>query len=127
MTFNKGDILLPRQRTNDPQKLRHPAVVWTDGVDGNMIFSGVMLTKSPPRGGYDNVKMNPEHFCEGFKISCNNSHFVNQIFEKSPAWGPFEKVGQLTAEGIRFIEEKISYDNPQSFDEYIKKWNNESS
>jgi hypothetical protein len=56
----------------------------------------------------------------GFAVAYKNTHFVNQIFEKIPAWEPFKKVGQLTPEGVKFIEDKISNAAPLPFDQYIQ-------
>lgn len=119
MSFRKGDIILPTERTGDLSKLRHPAIVWDDNVVDGDDFSGVMITKSAPSRDYDNVKMKSEHFEAGYSIQYNKSHFVNQVFIKFVVWGPFEKVGRLTGEGIRFIEDRISGDEQISYEDYL--------
>lgn len=121
MSFKKGDIIWPQQRTQDPTKLRHPAVVWdVNEVIGDTVFLGVMLTSAPPSVRHDNILMQDSHFCKGFKVEYKTTYFVNQIFEKIPIWGPFEKVGQLTPEGIEFIEGRISKAPAQPFDRYVQ-------
>lgn len=120
MCFFKGDIVWPENRTADPEKLRHPAIVWDEKTDGRNDFTGIMITSSGPGNGYDNIKMKPAHFVEGWAVVCKNSHFVNQKFQKFAYLGPFKKVGALTDEGIAFIEKNISEKEPIPFEEYKK-------
>ena len=52
----------------------------------------------------------------------NNTHFVNTELLKKDEWKPFEKVGELTDEGIEFIESKMKDKNPMLWENYnIKK------
>src|SRR5688572_14037542 len=99
MAFTKGDILLPSNRVarkNWLNGLFHPAVVWDDAYDGNTDFSGIMLTHSPPLGGFNNILMTKNHFEVGYSIIFSNTYFVSQIFTKFQQWGPFELAGKLT-------------------------------
>jgi hypothetical protein len=121
MVFYKGDIVLSKNPTYDKTQLLHPAIVWDDKTSGDSDFTGIMLTKADAAKGYNNVTMAPEHFSTGFKIVYKQSHFVNQRFVKFASWGAFEKVGELTAEGIKFIEEKISTAPVIPFEIYIQK------
>lgn len=119
MVFYKGDIIWPIRRTSDPKKLRHPAVVWEDQTSGEEDFMGIMLTSSTPQRGYDNIHMKLNHFKIGMEVSYKRSYFVNQVFIKFASWGPFEKVGELTDGGKRYIEMYISTGDAVSFDEYL--------
>lgn len=120
MSFSKGDIVWPKMRTQDPKKLRHPAIVWDTKADDKNDFTGIMVTSSKSKNGSTNILMKPEHFLENWKVCYKKSHFVNQMFVKFASWGPFEKVGQLTKDGVAFIEENISQDAPIPFEDYLK-------
>lgn len=115
MVFYKGDIIWPIARTQDGGKLRHPAVVWDDTISGNNDFTGIMLSSVGPPGYPDNILMEQAHFLPGFY---KNTHFINRRFIKLAGWGPFEKVGTLTKEGISFIESRLSATPPLPFDVY---------
>lgn len=117
MTFYKGDIVLPIQSTQNPKKLRHPAVIWDHQISGSDDFTGIMLTRASNNRFPDNIAMKSEHFSEGFY---NRTHFVNQRFIKFSHWGPFKKIGCLTSEGIAYIEEKLSENGPLPFDDYLE-------
>lgn len=108
---------MPVNRTQDPTKLRHPAVVWNNEITGDDDFLGIMLSKSGPDRFPNNVPMKPNHLSAGFY---NNTHFVNQRFIKLAGWGPFEKVSNLTVTGIAFIEQNLSDNPPLPFDAYLE-------
>ena len=63
--------------------------------------------------------MDKSHFVEGQQLQWNESqHFVNRLFIKFAAWGPFTKIGELTKQGIIFIEENLKDIGPVPFDVY---------
>lgn len=99
--------------------LYHPAVVWDDYYVGKSDFHGIMLTHTAPNGQFDNIPMAANHFENGHEVSFSNTHFVNQLFIKFQGWGTFEFVGRLTAEGIEFIENRLSMiSDPMEFIKY---------
>lgn len=118
MTFNKGDIIRSKIKTTNRDELFHPAIVWDESVVDGADFAGIMLTSSGPSNIYDNIPMALEHFHVGWTIGYRNSYFVNQLFIKFANWAPFEKVGQLTTEGIEFIESCISENPKEPFTSY---------
>jgi len=122
--FKKGDIILPvspAKRCERLSDLFHPAVVWDNRYDGESDFKGIILTSS--NKFENNIALQEQHFHSGYEIGYNNSHFINQVYYKFGKWGPFEKVGQLTKEGVCFIEENLICDSAIPFVEYIKQLN----
>lgn len=118
MTYRKGNILwVPNERRN-PRFLKHAAVVWDSNYDGNGDFNGIMLTHSSPNNRFDNILMTVAHFENDFEFKFDNTHFVNQIFTKFGEWGPFYFAGNLTYEGIQFIESQLSNHEPIEFKIY---------
>jgi hypothetical protein len=120
--FKKGDIVWVEPQKRDKQKLRHAAVVWSDGIKGD--FEGIMLTHSTPSHEYKNILMAKEHFVDGYEYKFDNTHFVAQVFTKYADWGPFYKAGELTEEGIKFIEDGLTtkeQKTPIPFENYIKR------
>jgi len=93
----KGDILKGKKGV-----IYHYAI-HLDG-DLNQDFIGAVLTTKGSDKYKDNVPMKKEHFVEGHKIGFDNSHIIKMRFVKLKEWGPFEKVGELTKEGVKFIE-----------------------
>lgn len=118
VSFIKGDIIWVKRNRRNPQELRHPAVVWDESVEDDADFHGIMLSHSPRSERFDNILMSIEHFEVGSKVTFSNTHFVNQLFIKFQEWGPFYKVGKITARGIEFIETNLSQTEPLSFEFY---------
>jgi hypothetical protein len=52
-------------------------------------------------------------------VTFKNSKLVPAKLYKPENWGPFEKVGQLSADGIAFVEEKIGHLDAEYWEEYI--------
>lgn len=86
-----------------------------------------MLTKSNNHA--DNILMAEEHFkkvdLDGkkYEFSFNNTHLVNTELIKKDEWKPFMKVGELTDEGIKFVESKISDRDPMFWEGYLNTKN----
>jgi ribosomal small subunit protein bTHX len=107
--LNKGDILWAcnKYKTNNP----HP-IVFLEERDEDC-FDACCLS-SKPTGG--NLKMESEHFCDKdelgnlYTFSHNKtSYLVMKRYEKKNDWVFGKKpVGQLSEEGIRFVESQIS-------------------
>ncbi len=113
--MNKGDILYGRKNTDAV----HP-IVYLRRRDENF-FIGAMLTKS---GNYtNNILMAEKHFKKidlngkKYEFRFKNTHFVRAELIKKEEWRPFKKVGELTKEGIKFIESKISNKNPEFWED----------
>lgn len=124
--MKKGDILFGRKNSD----AIHP-IVYLRYHDRNF-FIGAMLTKSKH---YEyNIPMKEDHFKNNdsdgrkFEFDFNNTRLVNTELIKKEEWQPFRKVGELTDEGIKFVESKISDKSPVLWEEYInnKKQANET-
>lgn len=115
--MKKGDILFGRKNSD----AIHPIVYW--GKRDKNFFVGIMLTTSPNHT--DNVLMAVEHFKKidsngnEYELYFNDTYFVNKELIKKDEWKPFRKVGELTEEGIKFIESKISHTNPVLWKDYL--------
>jgi len=117
--MNKGEIFFGRRDS----KAKHP-IVYLQKHDQNF-FVGDMLTKS---NNYpNNILMEEKYFKkedpEGkrYKLSFNNTHLVKAKLMKRKEWKPFKKVGELTDEGIAFVEYEIIDKNLGHWEEYLNK------
>lgn len=117
MAFSKGDIVRTKPGNRHHKKLKHPAIVW-EYTDDESNFTAVMLTHAGTERYFDNIAMEAVHFVQGMEVTYLNTHFVNQIFVKPQAWGPFYKAGALTDEGLEFIEQNLTKIDPMPFDSY---------
>lgn len=115
--MDTGDIVWGRKGSD----AFHPIVYW--GNHDKNFFVGIMLTTSPNHA--DNILMAEKHFNKKdsngkkCKFCFNNTHFVDKKLIKKDEWGPFKKVGELTKEGIEFIESKISNKKPVFWEHYL--------
>ena len=115
--MKKGDIVFGRKKSD----AIHP-IVYLREYDINF-FIGAMLTKS--NRYKDNILMLGSHFNkEGskgrkYKFNFNNTHLVKTELIKKDEWKPFKKVGELTGEGIKFVESNIKQTNPILWEDYL--------
>lgn len=117
MNWNKGDIL----KGNYELGAIHP-IIFLEGYS-NDYFIGAMITSSPEYKKTKNILMRKEHFVEKYKIHFNNSHLVDAKLYKKLEWGPFKKTGELTLEGIKFVESIIHKKYPIVWEDYLKMKN----
>lgn len=116
MDFKQGEIIRATKR--DKSKGLHYIVVWTDFNEGTD-FIGIMLTTSTADEYPDNVPLDLDHIQEGFDFKWKNSNFVNRLFIKFAAWGPFSKVGELTERGCQYLQDNLQDIEPVPFEEYL--------
>lgn len=115
--MKKGDVL----RGKEGSDAIHPIVFLRD-QDKNF-FIGAMLTTSDYYA--DNILMSETHFKKEYsngkkcKLCFKKTHLVNTELIKRDAWKPFVKVGELTDEGIKFVESKIGDKKPVLWEEYL--------
>lgn len=121
MNRSIGDIL---EASNRSYKAGKHYIIFYDGYDDNEFMGGVLTsTDNFP----ENILMNEYHFINtdengnDFKVTYKNSKLVPAKLYKPENWGPFEKVGQLSAEGIAFVEDKIGHLEAEFWEEYILK------
>lgn len=114
--MKKGDIL------KGSKKEAFHFIVYLEEKDKNG-FIGAVLTHSNINC---NVLMKEKHFKTkqtngrkwGFQF--DNTYLVIKQFKKPISWGPYRKIGELTNEGVRFVELKIKNQKLLFWDEYIK-------
>ncbi len=100
--MERGDILEGTER--DLDKAYH-RIVYLDTHDG-ATFVGAVLTHRRK----DNVLMDEAHFRKidsenkPYIFVFENTCLVKGRFIKLQNWGPFKKIGEVTAEGLKFIE-----------------------
>jgi hypothetical protein len=116
--MKKGEIF---KGTNRKQEAAYHPIVYLENYRGNS-FVGAVLTHSEEQG---NTLMEKGHFkevdAEGkkYEINFDNTHLVINRFIKPEEWGPYIKIGELTEEGIKFVELITSGHKAESWEEYI--------
>lgn len=113
--FITGDILQATHR--ELRKGYHP-IIFVSGRS-EFDFIGAMITHHPDEDR--NVRMDVSHFEPGYLITFDNSYLVKARLIKPEEWGPFDKVGQLTETGIKFVENKISGQQEETFAHYFAR------
>lgn len=118
--FSKGDIL---EATHRELTKGYHYIVYFEGYS-DLNFCGCMITHS---NGNNNISMEAQHFetndknGKPYKVGYDNTYLVKGKFLKSEEWGPFEKVGALTVEGINFLDEVISGLGAETFSDYYRR------
>ena len=118
--FSKGDIL---EATHRELKKGYHYIVYYEG-HSNLSFCGCMITHS---NDSKNTPMEAQYFETNddngnpYKIGYDNTYLVKGKFLKSEEWGPYEKVGALTATGIDYLDEMVSGLNSETFSDYYRR------
>lgn len=114
--MKKGDIVYGKNNLEGG----HP-ILFLDNKD-DYTFVGAMLTKA---GAYEgNHLMRREFFRERdenervFSFKFNSTHLVGHSLLKRLEWEPFEKVGELTPEGLAFVENILKGKEPVFWEDY---------
>ena len=116
MQFNKGDIITGL-------KTRHP-IIYIEDID-NSTFRACIITHANDEQYSDNIRMNNAHFKESdehgntFEISYDETFFFFFCLIKENDWGPYEKKGELTPEGIEYVERIIENKRAIYWDFYV--------
>lgn len=112
----KGDILIG-------VKTVHP-IIFLQKVD-EYFFYGCMLTHANTNNYKNNIALLSKHFKKyddngnKFKVTYDDTYIVNLTLIKKTEWGPFEKAGELTKEGIDFIENQLRHSNTIEWRKYL--------
>lgn len=121
MDRNIGDILEAKDRSVNAG--RH-YIIFFDGYNDSEFIGGMLTTTELfPQ----NILMTESHFINmdengnEFKVTYKNSKLVPAKLYKPENWGPFEKVGQLSEEGIAFVKEHIGHLEAEFWKNYILK------
>lgn len=111
--FKTGDILQATHR--ELRKGYHPIIFVSRRSEFD--FIGAMITHHPDE--VRNVRMDIVHFEPGYPITFDNSYLVRARLIKPEDWGPFNKIGKLTKEGIEFVENQIAGRPEETFAHYF--------
>ncbi len=112
--FEPGDILRGSKRRRD--QAYHP-IIFLEALD-DWCFCGGMLTHS---GDYGNIKLGEEHFEKKINDDPRPNYFVPARLLKKNDWGPFQKVGKLSASGVAFVQAHLNDVTPQRWEDFISK------
>ena len=102
--MQKGEIYYSRQ-------LGHPFIFFENINEHADQFLACMVTHSAKF--IENIKMTPKHFKVNdpkgslYKFQYHKTHLTKRKLIKTIDLGEFKKVGELTEEGILFIEKHI--------------------
>lgn len=115
--MKKGEIFFGRKGSD----AIHP-IIYLGEHDGDS-FIGAMLTHSlkPSK----NVGMKDAHFQSrnekgvGYEFQFSNTRLVGMRLLKKRDWAPFRKVGELTTEGIRFVESIMGNKKAIFWEDYL--------
>lgn len=116
--MKKGHIFEGRDRKKSAAL--HYIVYFGKHTDST--FIGVVLTHSSQGS---NIRMSKHHFKKTdeqggeFKFKYENTYIVGRLFIKPEGWGPYLRIGELTEEGIQFVESEIENKEPTTWDEFI--------
>ena len=113
-----GDILYAKNNRNVGGISFHYMIYLRPDPNSVDHFLGAMLTSS---SGYSNIALKETHFEKHdamgrkWKVSYQASFISSDLYHKKNDWKPFTKVGQLSKEGIKFIQNKIGSKIPKFF------------
>jgi hypothetical protein len=122
MNFRKGEIIYGRKNSD----AEHPILFLED--KDNLHFIGVMLTSKKRN---KNISLPKEYIIkqnennESYEFQYMNTHFVNARLLKKNKWEPFRKIGEITPEGIEFVEQNIIGKDEESWEDYLDNQGNE--
>ncbi len=116
--YTKGDIL-------KGEGIVH-RIVYLDNKD-DYYFIASMLTHSTDKKYPNNISLKSEHFEKfdennnKFEFVFENTYFVKLKLEKKIEWGPYSRMGKLTSEGIKFLEDQLKSLEPTEWRKYMVK------
>lgn len=116
----RGDIL---EAANRHVSAGLHYIIYYDGYD-SFNFIGAMITHS---NTIKNTSMNKSHFIEKdslgnyYKVQFDDTYLVKAKLMKFESWGPFTKVGELSPEGVKFVESTIDNLISETWEEYLSR------
>lgn len=115
-SFSEGDIIQGALRGKD--KSYHPIIYLGEVDTDTEFFLGGMITHSNKFG---NLRLQDSHFVQKINLDSRPSYFVKNYLLKKQEWGPFSKIGELSSEGLDFVQSNLEGSTPEIWDNYIKK------
>lgn len=115
--MHKGEIFYGKKNS----EAFHP-IIFLSEIDDDF-FLGAMLTSSVSYK--DNILMDISHFethdhsGEEYELQFKNTHLVRAKLLKKREWAPFRKIGELTSEGISFVETYIHTTQEMPWEDYL--------
>lgn len=88
----------------------HPIICLEDVVNGAVSFQACIVSTDGPQQGRDNIPMKDKHFEKKddngnlYKFQYHNTHLIKKNLSKDNVWINPTPIGQLTLEGIHFVE-----------------------
>lgn len=116
MNWQKGDILYAKKASD----ARHP-IIFVEGHDDTYFIGGVLTHFQEIS---KNIPMKESHFCVSdkngvkYEVCYDGSYLVKAKLLKRLDWLPFRKVGQLTDEGLSFINTNLKNQDPMVWEDY---------
>lgn len=120
--FRLGDILLSTHI--ELRNGYHPIIYIEAKPYSRNEFIGAMITRSDING---NIALSDAHFFDNdeegnkYQIIFKNNYLVPAKLIKFEDWGPFRKQGQLTKEGIDFLQKTIGTLHEETFANYYRR------
>jgi len=118
--FRKGDILLAANRS---RVTAYHYIVYYETLSDSE-FAGTFISTD---GSYEqNIEMSNNHFEEYdnhgalYDVNYDSSFLACAKLIKLESWGPFSKVGQLSNEGVEFLENTIGDLEPITWEDLIR-------
>ena len=114
----KRDVFFAKNNKNIKDIPSHFMVYLEPYLEDKRLFVGAMLTHFPKN---PNIKIKKDHFLgfskpgKRYKFSYDETYIVNQPLFKKKEWMPFVKVGKLSEESIRFVEQIFASKAPEFF------------
>jgi len=118
--FQKGDIL---EATDRAVTAGRHYVLYLEGFSHDD-FIGGMITHSQING---NLEMESDHFeffdgnGNAYQVVYDRTYLVHAKLIKPGIWGPYTKVGCLSATGIAFFENSIEPLAAETFEDYCRR------
>lgn len=118
MEWNSGNILRGRNGSD----AIHPIIFLEGRNDG--FFIGAMITSSGLERYPENIPMGEYHFIkldesgQRYTDYYGPSYLVDAKLLKRIEWRPFRKTGQLSEDGIKFVNSKIGEKYPRVWEDY---------
>nr|WP_320058209.1 hypothetical protein [uncultured Bacteroides sp.] len=121
-----------RMKRGEIYKLQREGGILTGGIltyehffayweDCGKNYHGVMITHGTDVKFANNIALREEHIKPGYYFHWDNSYFVAHRFIKDIPKRKLIKCGELTEDGISFIESKIEGMPTDTYIEYIKR------
>jgi|SRR5579862_1963907 len=110
------------------RKTVHP-IIFLGEADETQ-FLGCILTHSSKSARYpNNVRLSKSHFKDSdvgrkpYNVKYDKSYFVNAKLIKKREWGDYQRVGELTKSGLKFIQLHLGNNEPQFWEIYKSNTN----